>query len=74
MEEKQMKGRIRKCCNVCGSLSISRVKKLHIYRCSSCNQSFVTPSTKLVASYEPIPKYLTISKEKKKMVTYSSIE
>jgi ribosomal protein L37AE/L43A len=46
-----MHGRLRNCCSLCGSLSISRVKSLHIYRCYSCNQSFVTPSTRFVESY-----------------------
>ena len=51
MEEKQVTGRLRNCCSFCGSLSISRVKSMHIYRCYACNKSFVTPSTRFVASY-----------------------
>jgi len=62
--EKQMTQRLRTCCSLCGSLGIRRVKSLRIYRCSFCNQSFVTPSSKLVESYESFPKYLMISKEK----------
>jgi ribosomal protein L37AE/L43A len=46
-----MTERLRTCCSLCGSMRIRKVKSLHIYRCYSCNQSFVTPSTRFVESY-----------------------
>ncbi len=52
MGQKQIDGRLRTCCRYCGSLSIYKVKSLRIYRCFGCNQSFVTPSSRIVESYK----------------------
>ncbi len=52
MEEYQNNGRLRTCCRYCASLSIYKVKSLRIYRCYSCNQSFVIPSSRFVESYK----------------------
>jgi ribosomal protein L37AE/L43A len=65
MGEKQITERLRTCCSYCGSPNIRKVKSLRIYRCNACNQSFVTPSLKLVESYKLFPKYLIITQEKK---------
>jgi ribosomal protein L37AE/L43A len=48
MEEKQVNGRLRACCQYCGSLRIYKVKSHHIYRCYSCHQTFAVPSTRIV--------------------------
>lgn len=64
MEEKQMTGRLRTCCHYCGSLSIYKVKSLHIYRCYSCNQSFVVPSSRFVESYKR--NFLTVRAKQEK--------
>ena len=46
-----MMERLRTCCSLCGSPNITRVRSLRIYRCRACNQSFITPSMKLIKSY-----------------------
>ena len=63
--EIQMPGRLRNCCNLCGSININRVRSLRAYRCYACNHLYSAPSTRFVETYEPIPKFLMISKEKK---------
>lgn len=52
MVEKQVTGRLRTCCFYCSSVSIYKVKSLHIYRCNVCKKSFVVPSTKFLESYK----------------------
>jgi ribosomal protein L37AE/L43A len=66
MEEKQVNGRLRTCCHYCDSLHIYKVKSLHIYRCYSCKQSFVTPSTRFVESYKGNLLKLSYKNEKQK--------
>jgi ribosomal protein L37AE/L43A len=56
-----MAERLRICCHFCGSLDIRKVKSLRIYRCNVCNQSFATPSTKMVSTYGGYP--LTLGAE-----------
>jgi ribosomal protein L37AE/L43A len=66
MEEKQGNGRLRTCCQYCGSLHIYKVKSLRIYRCYSCKQSFVVPSTRFVESYKSNLLKLSDGQEKQK--------
>ena len=56
--EKHMTERLRTCCSLCGSTNIRKTKRLRIYHCSFCNQSFVIPSSKLVKSKVSIPRLL----------------
>jgi ribosomal protein L37AE/L43A len=62
-----MTERLRTCCSICGSLSIRKVKSLRIYRCTFCNQSFVTPSSKLVESYSTSLRLGAVLRETGKM-------
>jgi hypothetical protein len=66
MEEKQVTGRLRTCCQYCDSLHIYKVKSLRVYRCYSCKQSFVVPSTRFVESYKSNLLKLSDKQEKQK--------
>ena len=67
MEEKQIDGRLRSCCQYCGSLIIYKVKSLRTYHCYSCKQSFVVPSSRFVESYKGNLLKLSAKQEKQKV-------
>jgi len=54
--DSEEKTRLRQCCPSCQSLSISR--KLGIYKCGNCENTFQKPALKEAKIYTKIPKNL----------------